>query len=63
MNAVQILADLGFAGASVVSTDSKGRVCLKVWTAKGWAYERFEPVRLEEEITAWSRTVEPGIWP
>lgn len=60
MNAAQILASLGFAGSSVVS-DAKGKVCVKVWTTKGWAYERFEKnLKLEDNLTAWSRTVQPG---
>ena len=58
MNASQILAGLGFTGSSVVHNDDK-RVCVKVWTSKGWAYEKFEKAQLEQEITDWSRTVEP----
>lgn len=61
MNAAQLLASLGFIGSSVVS-EAKGKTLVKVWTAKGWAYERFETARLEDEITAWTRTVEPGTW-
>lgn len=61
MTAVQILASLGFVGSSVVN-DIKGRVTVKAWTAKGWAYEKFDKTRLEDEITAWARTVEPGTW-
>lgn len=57
MNAVQILASLGFtATAQTVN----GKVLVKVWTSKGWAYERFDPKRLEDEITAWARGKEPG---
>lgn len=65
MTAVQILASLGFVGSSVVNEAKvKGRtlVCCKVWTAKGWAYEKFDKTKLEDEITAWSRTVQPGVW-
>lgn len=63
MNAAQILANLGFVGSSVVN-EAKGKVCVKVWTTKGWVYERFEKNNvLEDSLTAWARTVEPGVWP
>lgn len=61
MTAAQLLASLGFVGSTVVN-EAKGKVCCKVWTAKGWAYEKFDKTKLEDEITAWSRTVQPGTW-
>ena len=60
MTAVQILASLGFVGSS--AQDVRGKVVAKVWTSKGWTYQRFDPKKLDAEITAWSRTVEPGTW-
>lgn len=62
MNAVQILTSLGFTGSSVVN-DSKGKVCVKIWTSRGWSYEKFDKAKLEDEITAWARGKEPGTWP
>ena len=61
MNAVQILTSLGFTGSSVVN-DVKGKVTVKVWTTIGWCYEKFDKTRLEDEITAWARKREPGVW-
>lgn len=61
MTAVQILASLGFVGSSVVN-DAKGKVTIKAWTKRGWAYEKFDKTKLEDEITAWSRGKEPGTW-
>ena len=59
MSAVQILASLGFTGSSVVS-EAKGKTLLKIWTSKGWCYERVPTKNIEDEITTLARRLEPG---
>jgi hypothetical protein len=55
-----ILAGLGFADASVVSQRSNTLV-VRVWTDKGWAYERFNKDASADDVAAWAKDKVPGI--
>jgi hypothetical protein len=53
-----ILAELGFS-ASVVSEQKTTQV-VRVWTDKGWAYERFSKTVSADDVLAWAKDKAPG---
>lgn len=55
---LETLEALGFY-ASIVS-EQKNRIVVRVWTTKGWAYERFDRDATAETVTAWAKDKEPG---
>ena len=56
MTIVQKLIDLGFAGTTDLGTKD-GKTLVRVWTDKGWAYERLQS---EDEAVAWAKDKVPG---
>lgn len=64
MTALEALADLGFADASIVATkDVKGKpsvLTLRIRTSKGWAYEKFtNDDDAEASVRAWAEKHQP----
>jgi hypothetical protein len=56
MTIVQKLIDLGFIGTTDLGSKN-GKTLVRVWTDKGWAYERFQTV---DEAIAWAVDKAPG---
>lgn len=59
MTILESLMGLGFKEASVVN-EQKDTLVVRVWTTKGWAYERFDKAGSADAVTAWAKGKEPG---
>lgn len=53
-----ILAELGFT--ATVASEQKTTLVIRVWTDKGWAYERFSKTVSSDDVLAWARDKVPG---
>ncbi|WP_287344532.1 hypothetical protein [Mesorhizobium sp.] len=56
MTIIQKLSKLGFKNATDLGSKKDGKVIVRVWTDKGWAYERFSSV---EQVEAWAKGRNP----
>jgi hypothetical protein len=51
---IEKLDELGFSATDLGTKN--GKTLVRIWTSKGWCYERFETV---EQVEAWALRHEP----
>lgn len=53
-----ILTELGFEASTV--GEQANKIVVKVWTSKGWVYERFSSDVSSDDVAAWAKDKVPG---
>lgn len=59
MTILESLIGLGFKEASVVN-EQKDTLVVRVWTDKGWAYQRWAASVSAETVALWAKDKVPG---